>query len=172
MTEMEQWTTLQYLQAGAYIAIMLAVLGVPQMLSSYFDLRARRQAEERLLEERQEERRREEEWRHRQEEERRREEERRYHQEEERRREEERRYRQEEERHRQEEEWRRQDSEMAERRHQELMAALIAVLSSSRGQDNGQSELIRTLQQTIEDLRAENERLRQRNGAGDSTQSS
>ena len=35
MAAMEQWGTLQYLQAGAYIAIMLAVLGVPQMLSSY-----------------------------------------------------------------------------------------------------------------------------------------
>ena len=39
---MTQWTVLQYLQAGAYIAIMLAVLGVPQLLSSFFDLRERR----------------------------------------------------------------------------------------------------------------------------------
>ena len=38
----EQWTLLTYLEAGAYIAIMLAVLGVPQMLSGYFDIRERR----------------------------------------------------------------------------------------------------------------------------------
>ena len=114
-----------YLSAGAYIAIMIAVLGVPQMLSSYFDLRARR-----LAEERQEERRREE-------------------------------RRQDEERRREE---RREDAEAAERRHQEIMAALIAVLSSGRNHGNGQDDLIRTLQQTIEDLRAENDRLRQQNG--------
>ena len=107
-----------YLSAGAYIAIMIAVLGVPQMLSSYFDLRARRQQEER-----QEERRRED---------------------------------------------RRQDAEAAERRHQELMAALIAVLGNGRSQDNGQTELIRTLQETIDELRAENERLRKQNGNGSS----
>ena len=40
--DFEQWTVLTYLQAGAYIAIMLAVLGVPQMLSGYFDIRERR----------------------------------------------------------------------------------------------------------------------------------
>lgn len=39
---LEQWTLLTYLEAGAYIAIMLAVLGVPQMLSGYFDIRERR----------------------------------------------------------------------------------------------------------------------------------
>ena len=89
------------------------------MLSSYFDLRARRQSEER-----QEERRREE---------------------------------------------RRQDAEAAERRHHELMALMAAVLSNDRNQGNGQSELIRNLQQTIEELRAENDRLRQQNGNGDSS---
>ena len=89
------------------------------MLSSYFDLRARR-----LHEERQEERRREE---------------------------------------------RRQDTEASERRHREMMALLAAVLSNGRGQGNdGQGELIRTLQQTIEELRAENERLRKQNGNGSS----
>ena len=97
------------------------------MISSYFDLRARR-----LQEERQEERRLED-------------------------------RRQDEERRREE---RRHDAEAAERRHQELMAALIAVLGNGRTQDNGQSELIRTLQRTIEDLRAENERLRGQNGDG------
>ena len=40
--DFEPWTVLTYLQAGAYIAIMLAVLGVPQMLSGYFDIRERR----------------------------------------------------------------------------------------------------------------------------------
>lgn len=102
------------------------------MLSSYFDLRARR-----LQEERQEERRREE---RRLDEERRR-----------------------EERHL-DEERRRQEAEAAERRHQELMATLIALLSNGRSQGNGQDEFIRTLQQTIEELRAENERLRQQDG--------
>ena len=38
----EQWTLLTYLEAGAYIGIMLAVLGVPQMLYGYFDIRERR----------------------------------------------------------------------------------------------------------------------------------
>lgn len=123
-----------YLSAGAYIAIMIAVLGVPQLLSSYFDLRARRQQEERQEERRQEERR----------------------QDEERRREE----------RRLEEERRRQDTAAAERRHQELLAALIAAISNSNNQGNGQAEFIRTLQQTIQELQAENDRLRQQNGDG------
>lgn len=42
----EQWTLLTYLEAGAYIAIMLAVLGVSQMLSGYFDIRERRRERE------------------------------------------------------------------------------------------------------------------------------
>ena len=129
-----------YLSAGAYIAIMIAVLGVPQMLSSYFDLRARR-----LTEERQEERRREE---RREDEERRREE-----------------RRQDEERRRESEERRHHNEE---RRHQELMTMLATALTNSRGQGNGQGELIRSQQQTIEELRAENERLRQQNGNGSS----
>lgn len=142
-----------YLSAGAYIAIMLAVLGVPQLLSSYFDLRTRRieraeneaNAERRHQERLLEERRREE------------------HQEELRR--EERRL--EEERRREE---RRQDAEIAERRHLELMTLLAAVLNNGGNQGNGQNELIRTLQQTIEDLRAENDQLRQQSGDGNSSQ--
>ena len=102
------------------------------MLSSYFDLRARRQQEERQEERRREER------------------------------------RQDEERWREE---RRQDTEAAERRHRELMAALIALLSNGNNQGNGQSELIRNLHQTIEDLRTENDRLRKQNGNGGSEQS-
>ena len=50
-----------------------------------------------------------------------------------------------------------------------MMALMAAVLSNGRNQDNGQSELIRDLQQTIEDLRAENDRLRQQNGNGSSS---
>ena len=42
----EQWHILTYLEAGAYVAIMLAVLGVPQMLSGYFDIRERRRERE------------------------------------------------------------------------------------------------------------------------------
>ena len=144
MAAMEQWGTLQYLQAGAYIAIMLAVLGVPQMLSSYFDLRARRHTEERQREERREERR----------------------QEEERRREERRQDAEAAERLREE---RRQEGEAAERRHHEMMTLMAAVLSNGRNQGNGQSELIRDLRQTIEDLRAENDRLRAQNGNGSSS---
>ncbi len=142
-----------YLSAGAYIAIMLAVLGVPQLLSSYFDLRARRieraeneanterRHQERLLEERRREDRQEELRREERQEELRREE--------------------------RQEELRRQDAEASERRHQELMTTLIAALSNGRNQDNGQSELIRSLQQTIETLEAENNRLRRENGDGD-----
>ena len=134
-----------YLSAGAYIAIMLAVMGVPQLLSSYFDLKARRieRAENEANTER----------RHREtlEANARREEQ------------------QEERRHEErllEEERRRDEAEMANRRHQELMALLIAALNSAGNHGNGQSELIRTLQQTIEDLRTENERLRRQNGNG------
>ena len=116
------------------------------MLSSYFDLKARRQQEERLEERRREERRQDEERRR-------------------------------EERH-QDEELRRQEMANMEQRHQEMMVALIAALTrgnnhgSGQGQDNGQNGLIQILQQTIEDLRAENERLRQQNGDGDSSKSS
>ena len=155
---MEQRTIQEILQAGGFIAIMLAVLGVPQLLSSYFDLRARRldrleneaNAERRhqeMIEENREERRGE----------RRREEERRR-QEEERRREE----------RTQEEERRRDD----ERRHQELMTLIVAAMNNGRNQNDAQNELIRTLQQTVADLQTENARLRQRNGNGNSDISS
>lgn len=129
-----------YLSAGAYIAIMIAVLGVPQLLSSYFDVKARRlerQENEANTERRHQEMLAAQVLRDEREVERRREE-------------------------------RRHEAEMAERRHHELMALLAAVLSNGRGQGNGQGELICTLQQTIEELMAENERLRQRNGNGSS----
>ena len=175
---MMNWTLITYLQAGAYIAIMIAVFGGPQMLSSYFEARNRRadrlenesnterrhrevmdaearreeRREERRLEERREERQREQEDR-RQEEERRQDERR---QEEERRQDE----------RRQEAELRRQESEAAERRHQELLTALIAAISNGRDRGDDQSRLVETLRQTVEALAIENARLRQRNGNG------
>ena len=160
---------LMYMQAGAYAAIMFAVLGVPQVLSGYFDNRSRRRdhlesessAERRhreMLEERREERR---EDRRREEEERRREEEQRRREEDERRREEERR-RQEDDRRRQEFELQRQDSE---RRHQELVALIINMGNgSSRRGEPPDSETIRAMQETIDALESENARLRGQNG--------
>ena len=144
--EMPLWVI--YLSAGAYIAIMLAVLGVPQLLSSYFDLRARRidrleneaNAERRHQENLAAEARREERL-------------------EERRREE----------RREEEERRRREAELSERRHQEMMAVLITAVNNGRNHENGQSQeaLIRNLRQTVETLEAENAKLRQQNGNGD-----
>ena len=139
---------LMYMQAGAYAAVMFAVLGVPQVLSGYFDNRSRRRdhlesessAERRhreMLEERREERR------------------------EDRRREEEQR-RQEEERRRQEFELQRQDSE---RRHQEMMALIINMGNgSSRRGEPPDSETFRAMQETIDALESENARLRGQNG--------
>ena len=149
-----------YLSAGAYIAIMIAVLGVPQMLSSYFDLKARRldrQENEANSERRHQEMLAAQTRREEREEERRREE-----------------RRLDEERRRREEELRRQEINNMERRHHEMMVALVAALGRGNGQvdgegrDSSQAELIRAMQQTIEELRAENERLRQQNGNGSS----
>ena len=120
---------------------MLAVLGVPQLLSSYFDLRARRlerQENEANTERRHQEMLAAQTRREEREEERRREE-------------------------------RRHEAEMAERRHLEMMTLLATALGNAGSQGNGQSELIRTLQQTIEDLRAENERLRRQDGNGETS---
>ena len=157
---------LMYMQAGAYAAIMFAVLGVPQVLSGYFDNRSRRRdhlesessAERRhreMLEERREERR----------EDRRREEEERRREDEQRRREEEQR-RQEDERRRQEFELQRQDSE---RRHQELVALLINMGNGAgRRGEPPDSETIRAMQETIDSLESENARLRGQNGGNGS----
>lgn len=145
---MGQWTVLETLMAGAYIAIMLAVLGVPQMISSYFDLRARRldrlenesNAERRhreALEERREERLREEDRRR--------------------------------EERALEEERRRHDAELAERRHQEMMALILASINHGRDTNETQNELIRTLQETVTLLQAENARLRHQNGNPDTS---
>lgn len=144
---------------------VLAVLGVPQLLSSYFDHRTRRR--DRLENEVNEERRHQENLEERREERR-----------EDRRREEERR-RQEEEGRRQEEELRRQEMQLlrqelesrsleSERRHQEMMTLLIASMNNGPNQRSGenQSEVIRSMQETIEGLQSENARLRQQNGDG------
>ena len=143
MPEMGEWTLITYLQAGAYIAIMIAVFGGPQMLSSYFEARNRRadrleyeaNAERRHreildAEARREERRREE--------------------------------------RQQEEERRRQEAEAAERRHQELLAALIAAIGNGRDRGDDHSRLVETLRRTIETLELENDRLRRQNGNGNS----
>ena len=153
---MIELVTTNYLQPGAYIAIMLAVLGVPQVLSGYFDRResrlnrqeaeanAERRHQERLdIEARREERRLEGEERR-----------------------EERRREERAEREERREERRRQDAEISERRHQEMMTALIAAIRNGRNHENGQSETIRRLQETVENLEAENARLRQQNGNG------
>ena len=141
MTEMTNWTLIAYLQAGAYIAIMIAVFGGPQMLSSYFEARNRRA--DRLENESNAER------RHREvmDAEARREE----------RRQEERRL---------DAELRRQETDAAERRHQELIAALIAAIGNGRAQGEGQGRFVETLLQRVEALEAENARLRQQNGNG------
>ena len=156
MPSMIELVTTNYLQPGAYIAIMLAVLGVPQVLSGYFDRResrlnrqeaeanAERRHQERLdIEARREERRLEGEERR-----------------------EERRREERAEREERREERRRQDAETSERRHQEMMTALIAAIRNGRSHENGQSETIRRLQETVENLEAENARLRQQNGNG------
>ena len=143
MPEMGEWTLITYLQAGAYIAIMIAVFGGPQMISSYFEARNRRadrleyeaNAERRHreildAEARREERRREE--------------------------------------RQQEEERRRQEAEAAERRHQELLAALIAAIGNGRDRGDDHSRLVETLRRTIETLEVENARLRRQNGNGNS----
>ncbi len=192
---------LMYMQAGAYAAIMFAVLGVPQVLSGYFDNRSRRRdhlesessAERRhreMLEERREERRedrRREEEQHRREEEYRRREEERRHQEDDRRRQEDERHRQEEEHRRREEEHRRQEDERrrqederrrqefelqrqdSERRHQELIALMVNMIGSRRGDEPTASETIRAMQETIDALESENARLRRQNGGNGQT---
>ena len=145
MTEMTNWTLITYLQAGAYIAIMIAVFGGPQMLSSYFEARNRRA--DRLENESNAERRHREAM------------------DAEARREERREERRQEER-RQEAESRRQEAEAAERRHQELLTALIAAIGNGRGQGEGQGRFVETLLQRVEALEAENARLRRQNGNG------
>ena len=169
-----------YMQAGAYAAIMFAVIGVPQLLSSYFDHRTRRReqqeaesnAERRhreLMEERREERREErlrEDERWRREEERRQQEEERQRREDEQRRQEFQLHREGLELHREQLELQRQE---AERRHEALMTLLIGNISNGPGRrgEPPDGETIRAMQETIDALETENARLRQQNGHSD-----
>ena len=138
-------STLQYLEGAAYIAIVLAVLGVPQLLTYYLDQRNQRrersedraEAEQLRLAERTEaERVRQEAWA-------------------------------EAERIRQE------DRAEAERRHHEMMTALTGTITALTAlierNGNGSSEqsgVIRQLQRRIDELESENDRLRNGNGNG------
>ena len=157
---------LLYLQAGAYIAIMLAVLGVPQMLTYYLERRDRRhdQGESRAEEDRRHrESRAEEERRHR---ESRAEEDRRHR---ESRAESERRHQE----SRAEEERRHRESRAeSERRHQETIAiisGLIAALAGDRQPAPDHSQAIANLQQAVTELTGQvaqlNERIQNGNGS-------
>ena len=103
---------LQYLEGAAYIAIVLAVLGVPQLLTYYLDQRNRRNE-------------------------------------------------------------RREERADAERRHQETLAALMAAITAMTAiiERNGhtppeQTAVVQELRQRINQLEAENARLRASNGNG------
>ena len=137
---------------------MLAVLGVPQLLSSYFDIRERRREREAA----------DRRWE--QEQQRREETERREREEAERRREETQRRREEAQQRREESEQRREESrQRQEERHQEMMTLLAVLVSNTAGQNQGQElgEVVRAQQQIIERLSEENERLRgEKNGEG------
>ena len=130
-------SALQYLEGAAYIAIVLAVLGVPQLLTYYFDQRDRRRArgEDRAETERMRLEERTEAERVRRED------------------------RAETER------IRREERIEAERRHHEMMTALIALLERNGNASPDQSGVIAQLQLRISELEAENARLR--NGDGD-----
>ena len=103
---------LQYLEGAAYIAIVLAVLGVPQLLTYYLDQRNRRNE-------------------------------------------------------------RREERADAERRHQETLAALMAAITAMTAiiERNGhtppeQTAVVQELRHRINQLEAENARLRASNGNG------
>jgi hypothetical protein len=145
---------LPYLEGAAYIAIVIAVLGVPQLLSSYFDIRERRRTRE-------EERRTQEEERRTREDERRADELRRSERQSERQLEAERIRRQERadsERQRMDERTEAERQRMAERadaerRHQETLTALMGIIATrtngGRGagesQDGTMQEILRRL---------------------------
>ena len=124
-----------YMQAGAYAAIMFAVIGVPQLLSSYFDHRSRRRerqeaesnAERRhreLMEERRDER----------------------------------------EERRQEFALQRQESEQRHEALMTLLIHNLNH-GPNRRSEPPDSETIRAMQETIDALESENARLRQQNGS-------
>ncbi len=140
-------STLQYLEGAAYIAVVLAVLGAPQLLTYYFDQRDRRRAgaEDRAEAERvrrderaaAEQVRRDE---HAAAEQVRRDE------------------------RAAAEQVRREERAESERRHQEMMTALIALLERNGLGSPNQSELIEQLRHRIAELEAEVTLLR--NGSG------
>ena len=112
---------LQYLEGAAYIAIVLAVLGVPQLLTYYLDQRNRRNERREDLAEA--------------------------------------------------ERIRREERADAERRHQETLAALMAAITAMTAivERNGhtppeQTAVVQELRQRINQLEAENARLRAGNG--------
>ena len=153
--------------AGAYVAIMVAVLGVPQLLSSFIDIRERRrerqEAEANAERRHQEEQRRSEEryleeQRRRQEEQRRSEE---RHLEEQRIRQEE--QRRSEERHLEEQRRSQEEQRRSEERHLEMMTLLAGLLGN--GGNRSQDDMIRAQQQLIDHLQTENDRLRRERGS-------
>ena len=134
-------SALQYLEGAAYIAIVLAVFGVPQLLTYYLDRRDRRRdhREERADAERVRQEERADAERVRQEE------------------------RAEAERVRQEE------RAEAERRHHEMMTALIAILErNGHSAPPDQSAVIERLQRRIAELEAEVAFLRDGNESSQS----
>ena len=160
-------STLQYLEGAAYIAVVLAVLGVPQLLTYYLDQRnrSRDRKEDRVETERVRQEERAEAERVRREE-----------------RAEAERVRREEqaeaERVRREEQAegervRREERAEAERRHLEVMTmltgaitALTAIVDRNGHTSPNQSGIIEQLQQRIAELEAENSQLRPVNGNG------
>ena len=138
-------STLQYLEGAAYIAVVLAVLGVPQLLTYYLDQRnrSRDRKEDRVETERVRQEERAEAERVRREE------------------------RAEAER------VRREERAEAERRHLEVMTmltgaitALTAIVDRNGHTSPNQSGIIEQLQQRIAELEAENAQLRPVNGNG------
>ena len=123
---------LQYLEGAAYIAIVLAVLGVPQLLTYYLDQRNRRNERREDLAEAERIRR---------------------------------------EERAETERVRREERADAERRHQETLAALMAAITAMTAivERNGhtppeQTAVVQELRQRINQLEAENARLRAGNG--------
>ncbi len=117
-------STLQYLEGGAYIAIIIAVIGVPQLLTYFLDRRDRQRDRRERYQERQD--------------------------------------RREEERARREEE-----RAEADRRHQETLTAMTALIAAVVKSANGNghssgdtADTIAQLLQRVRDLEEENARLR------------
>ena len=131
---MDCCNTLQYLEGAAYIAIVLAVLGVPQMLTYYFERRDRRRErdDDRAIAERQRAADQAEAERQRAAD------------------------------RAEAEQVRREERAAAERRHLEMMTALVALTDRNGHTAPDQSGLIAQMQQRITDL--ESYVQEQRNG--------